>query len=307
MRALTATLGCLTVLLCAQGALGGNYLSQFDIPADAEYIGSEDCAMCHDQPGEFYMHSPHAAARGLSIPGTDIAGCEACHGPGSIHMDEGGEGFIIGTELLGDLDATGRDAMCLQCHLDQDVHYATSPHQGTGVTCAECHAYQAHWGGYEARPAADFRNQSEFCLQCHAAVSAQFRLPHRHRVLEGHMSCSDCHDPHQGTEFSDWSGVNDGCLSCHAEIAGPFVFEHMAVEGEECLNCHQPHGSHHPRLLNQDGNGLCLQCHYETAFAADDNWRLGGVPHGGLLAGEARCTDCHREIHGSNVSPSFAD
>jgi DmsE family decaheme c-type cytochrome len=306
MRALTLTLGCLAVLLLGQATAGGDYLSQFEVPADAEYVGSEDCSMCHEEPEEFYAHSPHAAMRGLTIPGTDISGCEACHGPGSVHMDEGGEGWILGSEQLGALSKSGYDAMCLQCHTQMDVHHATSNHHDE-VSCAECHADQAHWGGIEAQPAKAFRNQAEFCLQCHPATTAQFRLPHRHRVLEGHLTCTDCHDPHRGQDFAGWDGVNETCLGCHAEIAGPHVFEHLGVEGEECLSCHRPHGSHHANLLNQDGNSLCLQCHYETAFTAEDNWRLGGVPHGGLLAGEARCTDCHREIRGSNVSPAFAD
>ena len=34
---------------------------------------------------------------------------------------------------------------------------------------------------------------------------------------------------------------------------------------------------------------------------------VGGQAHAGILTGEARCYDCHREVHGSNVDPAFRD
>jgi len=306
MRGLIGLVGCLAVLLPWQATAGGAYLENFDVPADANYAGAEQCATCHEDVAAFYTHSPHAASRGLAVPGTGAAACEACHGPGSLHVDGGGDGWIASAEALRALDAAGRAAMCTQCHVDKDLHFATSPHAGTEVSCADCHADQVHFGG-SARPAKEFRNRAEFCLQCHTGVVADFRLPYRHRVLEGEVSCFDCHDPHRGVDPASWDGVNATCLGCHPQIAGPFVFEHNGVDGEECLSCHRPHGSPNDKLLTQDGNGLCLQCHFEASFTAEDNWQLGGVNHGGLLAGEARCYDCHREVHGSNVSPSFRD
>jgi DmsE family decaheme c-type cytochrome len=306
MRVLICLVGCLMFLPTGQAVAGGNHLDSFDVPAGAEYIGSEDCAMCHDDIGEFYQHSAHAPERGLAAPGTGVYGCEACHGPSSLHVDGGGDGWLLTGAMLNSLDGDQRSAMCTQCHVSMDLHYPDSPHAGTGVSCADCHGDQVHYGA-EARPAAEFRNRSEFCLQCHPATVAEFRLPSRHKVLEGHLSCSDCHDHHRGMDQAAWDGVNQTCLGCHPQMAGPFVFEHSAVVGEECLSCHQPHGSHHDALLSQDGNSLCLQCHFEVAFSSSDNWALGGVNHAGLLAGEARCYDCHREVHGSNVSPSYRD
>lgn len=306
MRVLICLVGCLMILPTGQVFAGGKHLDSFDVPAGAEYIGSEDCAMCHEDIGDFYQHSAHAPERGLAVPGTGVYGCEACHGPSSLHVDGGGDGWLLTGAMLNSLNGDQRSAMCTQCHVSMDLHYPDSPHAGTGVSCADCHGDQVHYGA-EARPAAEFRNRSEFCLQCHPATVAEFRLPSRHKVLEGHLSCSDCHDHHRGMDQAAWDGVNQTCLGCHPQMAGPFVFEHSAVVGEECLSCHQPHGSHHDALLSQDGNSLCLQCHFEVAFSSSDNWALGGVNHAGLLAGEARCYDCHREVHGSNVSPSYRD
>jgi len=312
MKGLVCLVCCFVLLTCGSASAGGNYLANFDVPAEAGYVGSEDCVGCHEDVGEFYTHSPHNWERGLAIPGTDVVGCEACHGPGSVHVDEGGDGWILGVDALGSLDAAGRADMCTQCHTPMDLHFADSPHAGTEVSCADCHTDQVHVDG-EARPAGDFRNRSEFCLQCHTEVVSQFRLPSRHRVLEGNMGCADCHDHHKGMEAAGWEGLNDTCLKCHSHMAGPFVFEHGGVEGEECLSCHRPHGSQHEKMLTQSGNGLCLQCHYEAAFSSepiDDEtsaWSLGGRGHQGLLLGETRCYECHREVHGSNVSPYLED
>ena len=42
------------------------------------------------------------------------------------------------------------------------------------------------------------RKSPDTCFQCHLEVRAAFQLPHHHPVLEGKMSCSDCHEPHKG-------------------------------------------------------------------------------------------------------------
>ncbi|MBU0741152.1 DmsE family decaheme c-type cytochrome [bacterium] len=293
----------LLVLAAAQAQAGG-YLDRFELPPGAGYVGAETCLECHDDVSEAYLHSPHAISRALAVPGTEVYGCEACHGPGSLHVDEGGDGFILGVASLGGLDDEGRAGMCIQCHTARRLDWNGGPHAGTGVTCADCHAGQVHFGG-AAEPAANFRNAAEFCLQCHAAQAGDFRLPFHHRVLEGEVSCADCHDPHAGFAASGWNEMNEVCLGCHAEMAGPFVFEHEGVAAEDCTACHRPHGSMNDKLLATDGGSLCLQCHFEAGFDADADWAIGDMSHDGLLDGEARCYDCHVEIHGSNVSPTF--
>ncbi len=324
MRRLSVTLASLLLLLAVQVFAGNSYLGRFEIAENATYVGSETCLDCHEDVGEFYANSPHAPERGLTVPGTNISGCEACHGPGSRHIEEEGDGYIIGVELFSELDEDGKVEMCVQCHLGQRVDWMGGPHAGSGIGCAECHADQVHFGG-DTRPAHQFSNPSEFCLQCHTEQIADFRMPFRHRVLEGEIECRDCHDPHAGPRETGWNGANDACLNCHTEMAGPFVFEHEGVADEDCATCHRPHGSMHDKLLITDGNTMCLQCHYDIQFNQDDVLAIGGFPHGdvtGLCSqchpsipsgpsphvpagGEARCTDCHYEIHGSNVSATF--
>ncbi len=290
----------LLLLLNGQALAGDGFVGQFDLPASASYIGSETCLDCHDEIGAFYTHTPHDIALSPTVPGSQAAACEACHGPGSIHAEEEDIDAIINVDMMRAMNDRQRDTMCLQCHTTLHDGWSEGPHLGSGVSCADCHGDQVHFA-VEARPAVDFRNESEFCLQCHTSEVTDFRLPFRHRVLEGQIMCNDCHDPHAGFPTHTWNGLNETCLGCHTEMAGPFVFEHDGVQSEDCIACHRPHGSTHDKLLVTDGNTLCLQCHYESGFDA------GGLNHSGFLANEGRCYDCHFEIHGSNVSATFMD
>jgi len=189
----------------------------------------------------------------------------------------------------------------------QGTHWAGGPHDGADISCSDCHADQVHFGG-QALPASQFRNPSEFCLQCHAEQTSDFRLPFRHRVLENQIACNDCHDPHASQDANSMNGLNETCLGCHQEMSGPFVFEHDGVSGEDCTACHKPHGSNHDKLLISEGNSLCVQCHFDAEFNGDDSWTVGTVGHAGFALGnEGRCFDCHSEVHGSNVSPTFQD
>jgi DmsE family decaheme c-type cytochrome len=302
----TFLLPVLATALVAGAALAGGVptYGSFEIPADAAYVGAAACVECHEDVADRYAGSPHAPGLDVQVPGSAAAACEACHGPGSLHVEGGGDGFILGAAILRDADEDVRTAMCTQCHTGTGSHWEGGPHQGSGITCADCHRDVNHFGGM-ARPAREYRNPSDFCIQCHADQVTDFRLPFRHRALEGQVVCGDCHDPHGRAGALDWNGTNGVCLKCHAEMAGPFVFEHDGTTGEDCTSCHRPHGSNHDKLLVQDGNTLCLQCHFGSSFGSDDNWTVGGTAHGALLGNEGRCYDCHSEVHGSNVSPTF--
>ena len=292
----------LLLLIPMQAMAGSSYQEQLDLPADATYVGGESCLDCHDDVGEMYTHSPHSPGMALMVPGSAAESCEACHGPGSLHIEAEGDGNIIGLEALQAMDENMRVAMCLQCHTGQSHDWDTSDHVNSGISCADCHGDQVHFA-VKATPAGDYRNQAEFCIQCHSNQVADFRMPSRHRVLEGQMSCNDCHDPHAGFEATGWNGLNDTCLECHTEVGGPYVFEHEAVTGEDCTACHKAHGSMHDKLLTQDGNTLCMQCHYGADF--EGGFNIGGQAHAGLLGMEARCYDCHTAVHGSNVDHTF--
>ncbi|MBF0512097.1 MAG: hypothetical protein HQL13_07215 [Candidatus Omnitrophica bacterium] len=143
------------------------------------------------------------------------------------------------------------------------------------------------------------KKDPEICFTCHTDKKMQFRLPYHHPVIEGKMSCTDCHDAH-GIDVRPWSatseaGVNEACLKCHTDKRGPYIWTHDALK-EGCTSCHQVHGSVNDKMLIARDYNLCLRCH-----AAVSNPTLGG--HGNRWAqGVCWSSGCHQAVHGSNFS-----
>jgi DmsE family decaheme c-type cytochrome len=167
-----------------------------------------------------------------------------------------------------------------------------------GVGCVSCHSI--HTGDTEAKLLK--APQPKLCFQCHADIKPQFDMPFHHKVNEGLVKCTDCHDAH-GTfganNIKSTADMNAVCTKCHAETRGPFVFEHATVKGEGCLGCHTPHGSQNPRLLNVANiNQLCNQCHSPVSASTVHGMNAGS-------AERQPCINCHTMIHGSNINPAF--
>ena len=143
--------------------------------------------------------------------------------------------------------------------------------------------------------------QPTLCYSCHLKVKPQFNMPFHHRVEEGLIQCSDCHNPHGGflgKQLRCSAAARDAvCFTCHVDKQGPFVFEHQAVKTEGCETCHSPHGSPNPRLLKTSNlNILCLKCHTASSFSS-----ASGTPDFHNQAAQFQaCTTCHAQIHGSN-------
>lgn len=223
----------------------------------AEFVGSEECATCHDAIVRDFRTATHAR---LQTQGDNAKGmgCESCHGPGSLHVQGGGDRSKI-------------------------VNPRKSP---------------------------------DTCFQCHTNVRAAFNLPHHHPVLEGKVSCTDCHNPHKGDAVKGGGtsmpqhvkgggiamlGANGTCLQCHTAQRGPFVFEHEAVR-EGCVSCHSPHGSVNQKMLTQRSANLCLKCHFQQQ-TADGKIFIGDGDHTSRLQqGTCWSAGCHEAVHGSQVN-----
>ncbi len=214
----------------------------------AEFVGSSECATCHEAITRDFDTATHAALKAEGN-GTNM-GCESCHGPGSLHVSSGGAPNTI-------------------------INPKDSP---------------------------------QTCFQCHLEVRARFTLPHHHPVLEGKVSCADCHNPHKGPAIksggTQLAAANETCFQCHTEQRGPFVFEHEALR-EGCVTCHQPHGSVNQRMLSERNQTLCLKCHFQQQTAGGA-LLIGGRDHSSFVTrGTCWSAGCHEAIHGSQVSSSL--
>ena len=271
-------------------ALAGS-LNLADPPQDAEEVGTETCALCHDELAAKFATNIHQRSN-------PEGSCEGCHGAGSAHTEEADPNLI--RRFGSGTAATATNATCNSCHGGDRGHrnWDRAEHKEGGLACTSCHAVHE-----PATPAGLLAKTSpELCYTCHAEVRAAFLLPERHPVDQGGIDCSDCHNPHEAGQRRLLGGFKQAdCLSCHSEYRGPWFFEHQAVAVEGCTSCHTPHGSVNRHLLNyQRVSDLCLQCHPSQPF-----FHVAADGAGERTTAINDCTRCHTQIHGSNNDALF--
>lgn len=287
--------------LLATSALAAPAEKKAPATADAaQFVGGETCATCHEEVAKNFAGNPHAKL--AATHGTKGISCESCHGPGKEHVDGGGDT----SKIFNPAKASAKevDDKCLGCHQGQHAKFETSAHGEANVSCISCHSVHQDSKGEKVEHLLK-APQTKLCFQCHTDVKPQFSMPFHHKVNEGVVQCSDCHDVHGANDKHNLksAATQDAvCTKCHTETAGPFVYEHAAIKTEGCTACHQPHGGPNPRLLTKPSvNQLCLECHSPSPnFTAE-------VPgHSQNGASYNTCTICHTAIHGSNYNKRFA-
>jgi DmsE family decaheme c-type cytochrome len=266
----------------------------------SQYAGPEACKDCHDVIYKDFETTAHRKTLDTRRKPAEL-GCESCHGPGAEHIQGGGD--LEKIVRFKTLSATGINERCMTCHRSGREHanFERSPHATSDVSCISCHAT------HHPPKREHLLNASEptLCYKCHLGTRPEFARPFRHRVNEGLLRCSDCHNPHGGflTRQLRTTAAQDAvCFKCHLEKEGPFVFEHPVTKTEGCVACHSPHGSSNPRLLKRaQVNLVCLECHTLTVDSP-----APGIPsfHNQAQKYQA-CTLCHAAIHGSNFSHVF--
>src|SRR4029077_13675161 len=114
----------------------------------AEFVGSEECATCHEQIVRDFRTATHArlqtkkvivsksGAKGSETPkeSTDM-GCESCHGPGSKHVQAGGGAGTI-------INPRKSPETCFQCHLEVRAAFQLPHHHPVPegkMSCSDCH------------------------------------------------------------------------------------------------------------------------------------------------------------------------
>lgn len=257
-----------------------------------EVVDVEECAACHEER----VAQPHHAGGTVN--------CGNCHAGAMAHAESGGEPELV-FGFGDDGTSQSRAEACLTCHWTEHPQFFRGPHAASGTDCATCHSIHEpspksrgnllQTADTLGRPMENLGAASAVCQSCHGEVFAQFDLNERHRLREGILDCTSCHDPHDVQPRAQLGGFKQQqCAECHADKSGPFVFEHGSVIVEGCTACHDPHGSPNRHMLTfQRTAELCFSCH-ATVPGFHSRFTI-----------ETVCTNCHSTIHGSNFDPAF--
>lgn len=238
----------------------------------------EACAECHEDMAAVFKVSRH---------GTIKADCIDCHGDAAAHLESGEAGTIFAYKATD--AALKKSKQCLGCHQNTVGQYFASAHARAAIDCTKCH--RIHKKGHSMAAL-----KTKMCAGCHEDVVAEFRLNERHRLLEGTLTCTSCHDVHGPAIREQLAGFkHEACFKCHTDKSGPFIYEHQASRIEGCTACHEVHGSPNRHMLtHQNSADLCISCHILVP-----SW------HSRFASGDANCVSCHSTIHGSNLSEIF--
>ncbi len=277
-----------------------------DAAPPATYVGEAICLGCHAQETKHFRDTVHADVFGRAVEGEPGSrGCETCHGPGSRHVASGGKpGELLAFTRGSGAAVEVMNDTCLECHSSGGrVHWLGSTHDAEGLACSDCHNPMTRTS---ARGLLRMPTVNQTCFACHQAQRAEFRKRSHMPLLEGKISCTDCHEPHGSVTdpLLRADSVNQLCTTCHQEKRGPFLWEHAPVT-ESCLNCHLPHGSNRDSLLTTSPPFLCQECHAQLgvsnhpgALQTRANLANGPLPDERVV--NRGCVNCHAQIHGSN-------
>ncbi|MEM9589361.1 MAG: multiheme c-type cytochrome, partial [Planctomycetota bacterium] len=161
--------------------------------------------------------------------------CEACHGPGSLHLELANRRSLFwdrnhgyGLAKLKGKDPTAQLESCAPCHSRRGVMQ-----EGFQPGQDYCNFFQL-----ENLREETYHRDGQIKDEVYVYGSfVQSKMYHQG------IRCTDCHDPHTAQLKHEGNAV---CTSCHQHAAGKYdvpSHHHHAVgtEAAQCVNCHMPH------------------------------------------------------------------
>ena len=178
-----------------------------EIPG-AEFVGNEQCSLCHEDVVKRFPGSAHARIHAEDVDGQGLSGCESCHGPGSLHVAAGDGKHIINPQDSAE--------SCYRCHADKKAEFALPNHHPVPegkMACADCH--DPHGADAKKPRGGLFARTNDTCAQCHAEQTAPKVYEHE-ALREG---CTSCHAVH-GSINRKMLVQNDItlCMKCHTQV-----------------------------------------------------------------------------------------
>jgi predicted CXXCH cytochrome family protein len=180
-------------------------------------------------------------------------GCEACHGPGSRHVEWGQRAQQSGAAapdngLTVHLTERRNVAWRIDGATLKPVRSVPRTTSAEIDTCAPCHSRrtQISDGYYPGAPLLDFYEPAtlEPSLYFHDGQQREEVYTHgsflQSRMAHAGVTCSDCHEAHTGTLRAPGNAL---CTRCHAapRYDAPAHHRHRAGSAAAaCVECHMP-------------------------------------------------------------------
>lgn len=218
------------------------------------------CAECHST-NLVKGYDPRSRSYATTWSDIDVS-CEACHGPGSLHV-ELAEGWTRGGVGVETADPAARS-------------------EAVGLSAAMADAE----GGWLFEPGASIArrtipvaadDQVETCAHCHAR---------RTTITQGRVAGRPLLDSDMVSRLDPLLYHADGQILDEVYVYGSFVQSRMYAAGVRCSDCHDPHTLE----LRRPGNALCAGCHLPSAYdVPDHHFHPAESP-------AARCVTCHMPV-----------
>jgi predicted CXXCH cytochrome family protein len=248
--------------------------------------------MCSDCHSTEVRKNFDAAANTFATTWTEISvGCEACHGPGSHHVEiaRAAANGAAGPASAG-LTVTFDERRGAAWVIDPATgNAARTPTRATSKeldVCAQCHARRGQFSN-DYRPGEPFTDHYLPALLTGGLYHPDGQQLDEvfnwgsflsSRMHEQGVTCGDCHDPHGGKLHAPGNAV---CAQCHAAAkydAPAHHFHEPGTAGAACASCHMktdtymvvdPRHDHSFRIPRPDRTvalgtpNACNQCHVE--------------------------------------------
>lgn len=207
-----------------------------------------ECMSCHNSLPNVQQGSVN---KYLNIP--KGIGCERCHGPGSIHVQEKNEGILVDTKKEADYSIVNPKRLpwklqidiCQRCHLQGNAllkEGKTFEDFRPGMTLSDI--VQVFLPVYD-------NPNHPFVMASHAErfkMSKCFLESNSDSVNSYNpnlnFTCINCHNPHLSVRETNISKFNNTCKSCHGEDKKLNDCTEQKIKldaaSNNCVQCHMP-------------------------------------------------------------------